>query len=137
VVEPPPSDVRDEALFQGRFVEVGVGVEEARGAHRGTGVDRLVDRFVPASLGTDVNDGAAVGDHDPAPHMPMLANPERLSHAKHRSGTEQSIFAPVLPYDPIAVGPDPRSAARSPDCRPHPRDGSRARNRYPAWQRSG
>ena len=55
-IELPPAHVLDEALVQRRFVEMGVGVDEAGGYHHVASVDRLIDRLVPAFLGTDVND---------------------------------------------------------------------------------
>jgi len=52
---------------------VGVGIDEAGGDDHVAGVNRLVDRFVPAPLRTDVNDVAAVSDDDPISQVAMPA----------------------------------------------------------------
>src|SRR5215211_7343661 len=50
-----------------------VGVDESGGHDLVTSVDRLINRLVPASLRTNVNDVAFVGDNHAIPQMPVRA----------------------------------------------------------------
>ena len=50
-----------------------MGVDETRSDHHAAGVDRLVDRLAPASLGTDMENVGAFDDYDPIPQVAMPA----------------------------------------------------------------